>query len=88
MSFTWNGYDQKASATDAAGAVTHYGYDSYGNLASTTDPAGNVTQFAYDPNGNLLTTTLANYTGSPSGSQSAAPLIQDSRAYDPAGRLA
>jgi RHS repeat-associated protein len=88
VSFTWNGYDQKASATDPAGAVTQYGYDSYGNLASQTDPAGNVTQYAYDPNGHLLTTTLANYTGSPSGSQPAAPLIRDSRAYDPAGRLA
>jgi RHS repeat-associated protein len=88
VSYTWNGFDQKASATDAAGAVTQYGYDGYGNLASQTDPAGNVTQYAYDPNGHLLTTTLANYTGSPSGSQPAAPLVRDSRAYDPAGRLA
>ena len=65
-----------------------YTYDAYGNLASQTDPAGNVTQYAYDPNGHLLTTTLANYTGSPPGSQAAAPLIEESRAYDPAGRLA
>jgi RHS repeat-associated protein len=88
VSATWNGFDQKATSTDAAGAVTQYAYDGYGNLASQTDPAGNVTQYAYDPDGHLLTTTLANYTGSPSGSQPAAPLIQDSRAYDPAGRLA
>jgi RHS repeat-associated protein len=87
-SATYNAFDQKATSTDAAGAVTQYAYDSYGNLASQTDPAGNLTQYAYDPNGHLLTTTLANYTGSPPGSQAAAPLIEESRAYDPAGRLA
>ena len=88
VSATYNTFDQKATSTDAAGAVTSYAYDAYGNLASETDPAGNVTQYAYDPNGHLLTTTLANYTGSPPGSQAAAPLIEESRAYDPAGRLA
>ena len=88
VSDTYNGYDQKATSTDAAGAVTHYAYDAYGNLASETDPAGNVTGYGYDPNGHLLTTTLENYTGSPPGSQSAASLIEDSRAYDPGGRLA
>ncbi|HEY7814548.1 MAG TPA: LamG-like jellyroll fold domain-containing protein, partial [Nakamurella sp.] len=88
VSATYNTYDQKATSTDAAGAVTQFAYDAYGNLASQTDPAGNVTSYAYDPNGRLLTTTLANYTGSPPGSQAAAPLIEESRAYDPAGRLA
>ncbi len=88
VSDTYNGYDQKATSTDAAGAVTQYTYDGYGNLATETDPAGNVTAYTYDPNGHLLTTTLQNYTGSPPGSQTAAPLIEDSRAYDPAGRLA
>ena len=51
-------------------------------------PGRQPTQYAYDPNGRLLTTTLANYTGSPPGSQAAAALIEESRAYDPAGRLA
>ena len=88
VSATYNAFDQKATSTDAAGAVTQYTYDPYGNLASQTDPAGNVTSYAYDPNGRLLTTTLPNYTGSPPGSQAAAPLIEESRAYDPAGRLA
>jgi RHS repeat-associated protein len=85
---TWNAHDQKATSTDAAGAVTHYTYDSYGNLASKTDPAGNETDYAYDPDGRLLTTTLASYTGSPAGSQPAAPLAEETRVYDPAGRLA
>jgi RHS repeat-associated protein len=88
VSYTYNSLDQRVTAADAAGAVTHYTYDAYGNQASQTDPAGNVTEYTYDPNGNLLTTTLENYTGSPSGSQSAASLIEESRAYDPSGRLA
>ena len=84
---TYNQYDQLASQTDAAGAKTTYTYDAYGNKASETDPDGNVTDYAYDAEGHLLTTTLENYTGSPPGSQTAAPLVEDSRAYDPAGRL-
>ena len=88
VSYTYNAQDLKATTTDAAGAVTHYTYDAYGNKASQTDPAGNVTNYAYDANGQLLTTTLANYTGSPPGPQAAARLTEESRAYDPAGRLA
>ena len=85
---TYNGYDQLVSQTDPAGAKTTYTYDSFGNRASQTDPDGNLTQFTYDGDGHLLTTTLANYTGSPPGSQPAAPLPEESREYDPAGRLA
>ncbi|HET9082145.1 MAG TPA: LamG-like jellyroll fold domain-containing protein, partial [Trebonia sp.] len=88
VGYARNGLDQVTSVTDAAGAVTKYTYDAYGNKASQTDPDGNVTQYAYDGDGHLLTTTLQNYTGSPPGSQSAAPLVEESRSYDPAGRLA
>lgn len=88
VSSTYNAHDQRVSSTDAAGAVTHYGYDAYGNKASQTDPAGNETDYAYDPNGHLLTTTLLAYTGGSATPQTAAPLIEESRAYDPAGRLA
>ncbi len=84
VSYTYNGYDQKASSTDAAGAVTHYTYDAYGNLASKTDPAGNVTDYTYDPNGHLLTTTLENYTGSPRAPTATAPGVR----LRPGGRLA
>ena len=77
-----------ASETDADGHTTSYTYDAYGNKAIETDPDGNVTDYAYDGDGDLLTTTLENYTGSPPGSQAAAPLVEESRAYDPAGRLA
>ncbi len=85
---TYNGYDQMASQTDPAGAKTTYTYDAFGNVASQTDPDGNLTEYAYDGNRDLLTTTLENYTGSPPGSQSAAPLVEESRSYDNAGRLA
>ena len=85
---TYNGFDQLASETDPAGAKTTYTYDGYGNKASQTDPDGNLTQYTYDGEGHLLTTTLENYTGSPPGSQAAAPLTVESRQYDPAGRLA
>ena len=80
---TYNADDQLASETDPAGAKTTYTYDAYGNTASRTDPDGNVTDYGYDGDGHLLTTTLANYTGSPPASQVAAPLAEESRAYDP-----
>ncbi|HEV3380095.1 MAG TPA: LamG-like jellyroll fold domain-containing protein [Trebonia sp.] len=85
---TYNSYDELASETDADGATTSYTYNSYGDVATETDPDGNVTAYTYDGDGNLLTTTLENYTGSPSGSQSPAPLHEESRSYDPAGLLA
>ncbi len=86
---TYNSFDQLATQTDAASAKTTYNtYDGYGNLTEETDPDGNITQYTYDGNSHLLTTTLENYTGSPPGSQQAAPLTEESRAYDPAGRLA
>ncbi|MGD0557188.1 MAG: LamG-like jellyroll fold domain-containing protein, partial [Streptosporangiaceae bacterium] len=88
VSYAYNSNDLLESQTDASGAETTYTYNAYGDLASETNPAGNVTDYTYDADGNLLTTTLENYTGSPSGSQAAAPLVESSRAYDPAGRLA
>jgi RHS repeat-associated protein len=85
---TYNSYNELASQTDPDGNVTTYTYDAYGNKASETDPDGNVTDYTYDGDGDLLTTTLENYTGSPPGSQAAAPLVEESRSYDPAGQLA
>jgi RHS repeat-associated protein len=86
---TYNDHDQLASSTDAAPARTTYTYDAYGNLASETDAMGDVTSYTYDPDGDLLTTTLDNYTGSdPKHPQPPAPLVESSRDYDPAGRLA
>ena len=88
VSYVYNSNDLIATSTNATGGQTKYTYGAYGDLAAETDPAGNVTAYTYDPDGNLTTVTLENYTGSPPGSQTAAPLVESSRAYDPAGRLA
>ena len=85
---TYNAHDQLISSNDPGGATTGYAYDAYGDKASATDPAGNVTGYAYDPDGRLLTVTLQDSTGTPANPQAAAPLVESSRAYDPAGRLA
>ncbi|HKT00126.1 MAG TPA: LamG-like jellyroll fold domain-containing protein [Rugosimonospora sp.] len=87
-STSYNTHDQVGSVTDAVGNVTSYTYDGYGNKASETDPNHNVTSYTYDPDGHLLTQVLSNYTGDPVNPQPAAPLTEESRAYDPAGRLA
>jgi large repetitive protein len=86
-----NSYDALghiASATDADGDVTTFGYDLYGNLTKEVDETGVETRYAYDANGHLLTTTLIGYTGDPNSPSPARDLVTESRAYDPAGRLA
>ncbi|GAA0692758.1 hypothetical protein GCM10010193_54170 [Kitasatospora atroaurantiaca] len=92
---TYNQYDQVASRTDANGnagysngATTSMAFDSAGNLTQETDPAGNVHTYTYDSSGKLLTRSLLNYTGDPVNPSPATTLVESSRAYDPAGRLA
>jgi large repetitive protein len=84
---TYNAFDQVASVTDATNNTTAFTYDGYGNKTSETDPKGNTTSYTYDADGHLLTQALANYTGDPVNPQPAAALTEESRAYDPAGRL-
>ena len=84
----YNSLDQLQSTTDAANATTTYTYNALGLKATVKNAAGDTTSYTYDPDGRLTYTTLKNYTGSPSGSKSAADLIEEARAYDPAGRLA
>ncbi|HEV2372371.1 MAG TPA: LamG-like jellyroll fold domain-containing protein [Streptosporangiaceae bacterium] len=86
--YGYNSNDEQTSATDPMGAVTKYAYDAYGNKVKEFDPAGNETDYSYDPNGHLLTKTLVNYTGDPANPLPAVNLVEESRAYDPAGRLA
>jgi RHS repeat-associated protein len=88
VSQVYNSHDQLLTSTDAAGAKTAYTYDAYGNKATETDPAGNVTAYVYDADGHLLTVTLQNYTGDPVNPSPPVNLVESSRAYDPAGRLA
>lgn len=86
---TWayNDHGQLESATDPVGNETTYAYDPYGNTSERTDADGSDYAFTYSPTGELLTTTLTNYTGDPVAPTSPAPLVVDSRAYDPAGLL-
>jgi RHS repeat-associated protein len=85
---TFTAHGQLASATDPLGNTTSYTYDPFGNLATRTSPAGLTTAYTYDAAGDLLTTTLQGYTGNPSNPLPPENLVEESRAYDPAGRLA
>ncbi|MFE6055313.1 LamG-like jellyroll fold domain-containing protein [Kitasatospora sp. NPDC056446] len=85
---TYNAYDQLETTTNAAGGVTRNTYDPSGARTSETAPGGNTTATAYDALGRLLTQTLKNHTGDPANPSPAKDLVQSSRAYDPAGRLA
>ncbi|WP_157536093.1 LamG-like jellyroll fold domain-containing protein [Kitasatospora mediocidica] len=94
-STTYNQYDQVASRTDANGnagaangATTTSTYDSSGNLLQETNPAGVVTAYTYDSNGHLLTQSVLGITGDPTNPTAPATVVESSRAYDPAGRLA
>jgi YD repeat-containing protein len=88
---TTDAYDSHgnlASSKDALGNTTSYTYDALGDKITKTNPAGMTTAYAYDAAGTLLTTTLQGYTGNPSNPIPAQNLVLESRAYDPAGRLA
>ena len=87
-SYTFNAHDEMASKTDALGNKTTFTYDAYGNQVTQTDAAGNTTSYAYDADGHLLTVTLLGYTGDPANPSPATDLVEQSRAYDPDGRLA
>lgn len=85
---TYTDHDQILTATDPSGAVTTDGYDSDGNLTKVVNANGTETDTAYDAAGRKLTITLAGYTGDPANPSPAKNLVTDSKAYDPAGRLA
>ena len=94
-STTYNQYDQVATETDANGsagadngATTAYLYDGYGNRTRTTEQDGTTTAYGYDADGHLKTQTLLDYTGDPVNPSAPQDLVESSRAYDPAGRLA
>ncbi|MFF8510855.1 LamG-like jellyroll fold domain-containing protein [Streptomyces sp. NPDC015492] len=87
-SMTYDAYNQMATRTDPGGDTTSFEYDGYGNKVKETDPAGNVNTYTFDAEQRPLTTNLLNYTGDPYNPTPATTLVQESRAYDPAGRLA
>ncbi|WP_369189729.1 LamG-like jellyroll fold domain-containing protein [Streptomyces sp. R08] len=91
---TYDAYDRLLTESDANvaagtsyGNTTTYTYDTSGNKTKEVTTAGNETDYTYDDNGNLLTQSLM-YTGDPVSPQTATKLVESSRAYDPADRLA
>ena len=86
--YTYNAADRVASVTDPDNNVTSYTYDKYGNEETRTLPNDAVYSYSYTPTGLQLTATLTNWTDNPENPTSATSLVVDSRAYDPAGRLA
>ncbi|WP_308432503.1 LamG-like jellyroll fold domain-containing protein, partial [Streptomyces lateritius] len=87
-SMTYDAHNQLATRTDPGGDTTSFEYDVYGNKVKETDPAGNVNTYTFDAEQRPLTTSLLNYTGDPNNPSAPTTLVQESRAYDPAGRLA
>ncbi|WP_198153048.1 DNRLRE domain-containing protein [Pseudofrankia sp. DC12] len=90
--YTYDADDRLLSTTAASGtaaaATSAQTYDANGNLATTTDPNGTVTAYTYTPLGELATTTLKNFVDDPVAGTSPRDVVLESRAYDPAGRLA
>ncbi|MFB8082639.1 LamG-like jellyroll fold domain-containing protein [Streptomyces sp. NPDC056013] len=87
-SMTYDAYNLMASRTDPGGDTTSFEYDAYGNKVKETDPTGTVNTYTFDAEQRPLTTNLLDYTGDPYNPTPATTLVQESRAYDPAGRLA
>ncbi len=88
LRWTYNAAGRVATFTDAREKVSRFEYNLYGQKTKETAPDGQVTEFTYDSEGRPWRTILKNYTGHPDSPQPAADLVLDSRAYDPAGRLA
>ncbi|MFG3229842.1 LamG-like jellyroll fold domain-containing protein [Kitasatospora sp. NPDC048194] len=92
----YDAYNHVQSRTDANGNVpgatnggtTTYSFDAMGEMVKEVGPTGTTTTFQYDANGHLLSKTLNGYTGDPVAPSAATNLVESSRAYDPAGRLA
>ncbi|MFE0779050.1 LamG-like jellyroll fold domain-containing protein, partial [Streptomyces sp. NPDC058861] len=87
-SMTYDAYNRMATRTDPGGDTTSFEYDAYGNKVKETDPAGTVNTYTFDAEQRPLTTSLLNYTGDPNSPSAPSLLVRESRAYDPAGRLA
>ncbi|WP_283215121.1 DNRLRE domain-containing protein [Pseudofrankia sp. DC12] len=63
-------------------------YDPNGNVATKTDPNGTITSYTYTAHNQLATTTLQDFVDDPIAGTTPRDVVLESRAYDPAGRLA
>src|SRR5690606_39542015 len=65
-----------------------YEYDDYGRIVREIGADLDVVESEFDAKGQLLTTKVKNFTGDPNAPSDPTDLVVESRAYDPAGRLA
>ncbi|MFD9303250.1 LamG-like jellyroll fold domain-containing protein [Streptomyces sp. NPDC060048] len=85
---TYNANNLMDTKSDPTGDTTSFEYDGYGNKVKETDALGTVTTYTFDAERRPLSSSLLNHTGDPNNPSPPATLVQESRAYDPAGRLA
>ncbi|WP_052710669.1 RHS repeat-associated core domain-containing protein [Pseudofrankia sp. DC12] len=90
--FTYDNDDRQIWQTDGSDSFdwATYGttYDPNGNVATTKDPDGTFTAYTYTDHNQLATTTLKDFVDDPVAGTTPRDLVLESRAYDPAGRLA
>lgn len=84
-SYTYDDRGRVATVTDPENGVTAYFYDAFGNVTKTVDALGHETEFTYTPTNQPATTVVKGFDGD---GQPARDVTFESRAYDPAGRLA
>ncbi|WTW94973.1 LamG domain-containing protein [Streptomycetaceae bacterium NBC_01309] len=72
--------------TDAEGGITKILYDAFGRPVQQINALGTSTLFSYTPRGQLAETKLGAWKDDPASPPR--DLVLESRAYDPAGRLA
>ncbi|MQS15923.1 DNRLRE domain-containing protein [Streptomyces kaniharaensis] len=82
---TYDSAGRPDSDTDPVGNTTRYGYDALSRRASVTDALGQVTRYTYTPRSQPATSVIEGWNGDGKGTRD---LTTESRAYDPAGRLA
>ncbi|MFI2739189.1 LamG-like jellyroll fold domain-containing protein [Streptomyces sp. NPDC018711] len=86
MTYRYDALGLNDSVTDAAGNQSTFAHDPLGRVIRETDPAGNVVTHTYTKRGQLAESVLKDWAGDPSGQTR--DLVLESKAYDPAGRLA
>jgi|GEM_PF-1091051 len=90
--YEYDDADRRVTTTGAVGtdeeATSSVTYDGNGNIASSTDANGTVTEFTYTPRDQVATTTVKDFVDDPVADSSPRDVLVESRAYDPAGRLA
>ncbi|WP_267283897.1 LamG-like jellyroll fold domain-containing protein [Amycolatopsis thermoflava] len=85
-SYTYDNHARVETVTDPAGGVTTTNYDAFGAVIRAVDPVGVEFTATYtDARHQLATRTVKGFTGD---GGAARDVVLESRAYDPAGRLA